>query len=110
MEKSNSIIGIDVVQILILGASAIEPSKYDEFSWKYMELKFGELFKEKYPHIHSNYVPKRNSSILDKSLWNFDVFGVIGNSNGTCKRKTWLNMFFKNMEPCRLYSKKNYNV
>jgi len=38
--------GIDVVQIFDSWASAIEPNKYDEFSWKYM-IEISEYLKEK---------------------------------------------------------------
>jgi uroporphyrinogen decarboxylase len=49
--------GVDVVQIFDSWAAAIEPGKYDEFSWKYM-VEIAEYLKEKYPHIPIIMFPK----------------------------------------------------
>ncbi|HIC79083.1 MAG TPA: uroporphyrinogen decarboxylase, partial [Sulfurovum sp.] len=42
--------GVDVIQIFDSWAAAIEPSKYDEFSWKYM-VEIADYIKSKYPNI-----------------------------------------------------------
>ena len=49
--------GVDVVQIFDSWAAAIEPSKYDEFSWKYM-VEISDFIKAKYPHIPIIMFPK----------------------------------------------------
>jgi hypothetical protein len=67
--------GIDVVQIFDSWAAAIEPSRYDEFSWSYM-VEIAEYLKEKYPHIPVIMFPKGIPAFLDKVYGNFDVFGV----------------------------------
>ena len=69
--------GADVVQIFDSWAAAIEPSKYDEFSWKYM-VEITEYLKEKYPHIPIIMFPKGISAFIERGLiyGNFDVFGV----------------------------------
>ena len=69
--------GVDAVQIFDSWASAIEPSKYDEFSWKYM-VEIAEYLKEKYPHIAVILFPKGVAPFIERG-WvygNFDVFGV----------------------------------
>jgi uroporphyrinogen decarboxylase len=98
--------GIDVVQIFDSWASAIEPSKYDEFSWKYM-VEIAEYLKEKYPHIPVIMFPKGIPSFLDKVYGNFDVFGVDwGTPMSLAKEKLGDKYVLQgNMEPCRLYSK-----
>lgn len=69
--------GVDVVQIFDSWAAAIEPSKYDEFSWKYM-VEISEYLKEKYPHIPVIMFPKGVAAFIERGLvyGNFDVFGV----------------------------------
>ena len=67
--------GIDVVQIFDSWAAAIEPSLYDEFSWKYM-VEIAEYLKEQYPHIPVIMFPKGIPASLDTIYGNFDVFGV----------------------------------
>ena len=63
--------GIDVVQIFDSWAAAIEPGKYDEFSWKYM-VEIAEYLKAKYPHIPVIMFPKGTPAFLDKVYGNFD--------------------------------------
>ena len=48
--------GIDVVQIFDSWAAAIEPGKYDEFSWSYM-VEIADYLKSKYPHTPYYHVP-----------------------------------------------------
>jgi len=100
--------GIDVVQIFDSWASAIEPSKYDEFSWKYM-VEIAEYLKEKYPHIPVIMFPKGVASFIERGLvyGNFDVFGVDwGTPMALAKEKLGERYVLQgNMEPCRLYSK-----
>ncbi len=100
--------GIDVVQIFDSWASAIEPSKYDEFSWKYM-VEIAEYLKEKYPHIPIIMFPKGISAFIERGLvyGNFDVFGVDwGTPMALAKEKLGDRYVLQgNMEPCRLYSK-----
>jgi uroporphyrinogen decarboxylase len=76
--------GVDVVQIFDSWAAAIEPSRYDEFSWKYM-VEIAEYLKEKYPHIPVIMFPKGVSAFIATKLG--DKYVLQGN-----------------MEPCRLYS------
>ena len=100
--------GVDVVQIFDSWASAIEPSKYDEFSWKYM-VEIAEFLKEKYPHIPVIMFPKGISAFIERGLvyGNFDVFGVDwGTPMALAKEKLGEKYVLQgNMEPCRLYSK-----
>ncbi len=100
--------GIDVVQIFDSWAAAIEPSKYDEFSWKYM-VEISEYLKEKYPHIPVIMFPKGVASFIERGLvyGNFDVFGVDwGTPMAMAKEKLGDRYVLQgNMEPCRLYSK-----
>ena len=49
-------------------AAAIEPSKYDEFSWKYM-VEIAEYLKEKYPHIPVIMFPKGIPAFLKEVWW-----------------------------------------
>jgi uroporphyrinogen decarboxylase len=99
--------GIDVVQIFDSWAAAIEPSKYDEFSWKYM-VEISEYLKEKYPHIPVIMFPKGVASFIERGLvyGNFDVFGVDwGTPMALAKEKLGEKYVLQgNMEPCRLYS------
>ncbi len=99
--------GIDVVQIFDSWASAIEPSKYDEFSWKYM-VEIADYLKEKYPNIPIIMFPKGVPAFLDKVYGNFDVFGVDwGTPIELAKEKLGDKYVLQgNMEPCRLYDKK----
>ncbi len=100
--------GVDVVQIFDSWASAIEPSKYDEFSWKYM-VEIAEFLKEKYPHIPVILFPKGITAFVERELvyGNFDVFGVDwGTPMALAKEKLGQKYVLQgNMEPCRLYNK-----
>jgi uroporphyrinogen decarboxylase len=97
--------GVDVVQIFDSWAAAIEPSKYDEFSWKYM-VEISDFIKAKYPHIPIIMFPKGVPAFLDKVYGNFDVFGVDwGTPMALAKEKLGVKYVLQgNMEPCRLYS------
>jgi len=100
--------GIDVVQIFDSWAAAIEPSKYDEFSWKYM-IEIADYLKAKYPHIPIIMFPKGIPAFIECGLvyGNFDVFGVDwGTPMALAKEKLGDKYVLQgNMEPCRLYSK-----
>jgi len=98
--------GIDVVQIFDSWASAIEPSKYNEFSWKYM-VEIADYLKSKYPDTPIIMFPKGVSAFLDQVYGNFDVFGVDwGTPMALAKEKLGDKYVLQgNMEPCRLYSK-----
>jgi len=98
--------GIDVVQIFDSWAAAIEPEKYDEFSWKYM-VEIADFLKEKYPHIPIIMFPKGIPAFLDKVYGNFEVFGVDWSTPmSLAKEKLGEKYVLQgNMEPCRLYSK-----
>ncbi|MCK9472392.1 uroporphyrinogen decarboxylase [Sulfurimonas sp.] len=98
--------GIDVVQIFDSWAAAIEPSKYDEFSWKYM-VEIADYLKGKYPNIPIIMFPKGVPAFLDKVYGNFEVFGVDWSTPmGLAKEKLGDKYVLQgNMEPCRLYSK-----
>lgn len=98
--------GIDVVQIFDSWAAAIEPSKYNEFSWKYM-IEIVDYLKEKYPNIPIILFPKGVVGFLDKVYGNFDVFGVDWSTPmAMAKEKLGERYVLQgNMEPCRLYSK-----
>lgn len=100
--------GVDVVQIFDSWAAAIEPSKYDEFSWKYM-VEIAEYLKEKYPHIPVIMFPKGIAAFIERDLvyGNFDVFGVDWSTPmALAKEKLGERYVLQgNMEPCRLYSK-----
>jgi len=98
--------GIDVVQIFDSWAAAIEPSMYDEFSWKYM-VEIADHLKSKYPHIPIIMFPKGVPAFLDQVYGNFDVFGVDwGTPMALAKEKLGDRYVLQgNMEPCRLYSK-----
>ncbi len=100
--------GVDAVQIFDSWASAIEPSKYDEFSWRYM-VEIAEYLKQKYPHIPVILFPKGIAAFIERG-WvygNFDVFGVDwGTPMALAKQKLGDRYVLQgNMEPCRLYSK-----
>jgi uroporphyrinogen decarboxylase len=100
--------GIDVVQIFDSWAAAIEPSKYDEFSWKYM-VEIADYLKSKYPDTPIIMFPKGVASFIEQGLvyGNFDVFGVDwGTPMALAKEKLGDKYVLQgNMEPCRLYSK-----
>lgn len=100
--------GIDVVQIFDSWAAAIEPSKYDEFSWRYM-VEIADYLKSKYPETPIIMFPKGVASFIEQGLvyGNFDVFGVDwGTPMGMAKEKLGDKYVLQgNMEPCRLYSK-----
>ena len=100
--------GADVVQIFDSWASAIEPGKYDEFSWKYM-VEIADYIKERYPNIPIIMFPKGVAAFIERGLvyGNFDVFGVDwGTPMALAKEKLGDKYVLQgNMEPCRLYSK-----
>jgi uroporphyrinogen decarboxylase len=100
--------GADVVQIFDSWAAAIEPGRYDEFSWKYM-VEIAEHLKKKYPHIPVIMFPKGVSAFINMGgvYGNFDVFGVDwGTPMSMAKAKLGEKYVLQgNMEPCRLYSK-----
>jgi uroporphyrinogen decarboxylase len=100
--------GIDVVQIFDSWAAAIEPSKYNEFSWKYM-VEIADYLKSKYPETPIIMFPKGVSAFIEQGLvyGNFDVFGVDwGTPMAMAKAKLGDRYVLQgNMEPCRLYSK-----
>ncbi len=100
--------GADVVQIFDSWAAAIEPSKYDEFSWKYI-IEIVDYIKEKYPHIPIIVFPKGVAAFIERGLvyGNFDVFGVDwGTPIELAKDKLGSKYVLQgNMEPTRLYSK-----
>ena len=98
--------GIDVVQIFDSWAAAIEPSKYDEFSWKYM-VEIADYLKSKYPNTPIIMFPKGVPAFLDNVYGNFDVYGVDwGTPMELAKEKLGKRYVLQgNMEPCRLYSK-----
>ena len=100
--------GADVVQIFDSWAAAIEPGRYDEFSWKYM-VEIAEYIKERYPHIPVIMFPKGVAAFIERGLvyGNFDVFGVDwGTPMALAKEKLGSKYVLQgNMEPCRLYSK-----
>ncbi len=100
--------GVDVVQIFDSWAAAIEPSKYDEFSWRYM-VEIADYLKSKYPDTPIIMFPKGISAFVERG-WvygNFDVFGVDwGTPMALAKEKLGDRYVLQgNMEPCRLYSK-----
>ena len=100
--------GIDVVQIFDSWAAAIEPGKYDEFSWKYM-VEIADYLKERYPHIPIIMFPKGVAAFIERGLvyGNFDVLGIDwGTPMALAKEKLGEKYVLQgNMEPCRLYSK-----
>ena len=100
--------GVDVVQIFDSWASAIEPSKYNEFSWAYM-VEIAEYLKEKYPDVPIIMFPKGVSAFIQSGgvYGNFDVFGVDwGTPMSLAKEKLGDKYVLQgNMEPARLYSK-----
>jgi uroporphyrinogen decarboxylase len=99
--------GIDVVQIFDSWAAAIEPSNYNEFSWKYM-VEIADYLKSKYPHIPIIMFPKGVASFIEQGgvYGNFDVFGVDwGTPMALAKEKLGDQYVLQgNMEPTRLYS------
>jgi uroporphyrinogen decarboxylase len=101
--------GIDVVQIFDSWAAAIEPSKYNEFSWKYM-VEIADYLKSKYPDTPIIMFPKGINAFIEQGLvyGNFDVFGVDwGTSMAMAKEKLGDRYVLQgNMEPCRLYDKR----
>ncbi len=100
--------GADVVQIFDSWAAAIEPGRYDEFSWKYM-VEIAEYIKDKYPHIPVIMFPKGISAFINMGgvYGNFDVLGIDwGTPMAMAKAKLGDKYVLQgNMEPCRLYSK-----
>ena len=100
--------GADVVQIFDSWAAAIEPGRYNEFSWKYM-VEIAEHLKAKYPEVPVIMFPKGVSAFINSGgvYGNFDVFGVDwGTPMSMAKEKLGDKYVLQgNMEPCRLYSK-----
>jgi len=100
--------GVDVVQIFDSWAAAIEPGKYDEFSWKYM-VEIAEYLKGKFPHIPIIMFPKGVAAFIEQDgvYGDFDVFGVDwGTPMTLAKEKLGERYVLQgNMEPTRLYSK-----
>ncbi|MCK5294144.1 MAG: uroporphyrinogen decarboxylase [Arcobacteraceae bacterium] len=100
--------GIDVVQIFDSWAAAIEPSKYNEFSWRYM-VDIADYLKSRFPDTPIIMFPKGVSSFIEQGLvyGNFDVFGVDwGTPISMVKEKLGDRYVLQgNMEPCRLYNK-----
>ncbi len=100
--------GIDVVQIFDSWASAIEPSKYDEFSWKYM-VEIADYLKSKFPDTPIIMFPKGVASFIEQDLvyGNFDVFGVDWSTPMALAKEKLGDKYVLqgNMEPTRLYSK-----
>jgi uroporphyrinogen decarboxylase len=100
--------GVDVVQIFDSWAAAIEPGKYDEFSWQYM-VEIAEYLKAKYPHVPVIMFPKGIAAFIERGLvyGNFDVMGIDwGTPMALAKEKLGDKYVLQgNMEPCRLYSK-----
>jgi uroporphyrinogen decarboxylase len=99
--------GIDVVQIFDSWAAAIEPSKYNEFSWQYM-VQIADYLKSRHPDIPIIMFPKGIPSFIEQGLvyGNFDVFGVDwGTPIELAKEKLGSKYVLQgNMEPTRLYS------
>jgi len=100
--------GVDAIQIFDSWASAIEPSKYDEFSWSYM-VEVAKYLKSKYPDIPIILFPKGVASFIEmeKVYGEFDVFGVDWSTPmALAKEKLGKKYVLQgNMEPMRLYSK-----
>jgi uroporphyrinogen decarboxylase len=103
--------GVDAVQIFDSWASALEPSKYNEFGWKYM-LEVGEYIKNKYPHIAVILFPKGIGTNLESIDGNFDVFGVDWSTPMSLAKEKLGDKYVLqgNMEPCRLYSQEATKV
>ena len=100
--------GVDAVQIFDSWASAIELSKYDEFSWSYI-VQIAEYIKNKYPHIAVIVFPKGISPFIasNRVYGNFDVFGIDWSTSMKMAKEKLGDRYVLqgNMEPCRLYSK-----
>jgi uroporphyrinogen decarboxylase len=100
--------GVDVVQIFDSWASAIEPSKYNEFSWQYM-VEIADYLKNKYPETPIIMFPKGVASFIQQGLvyGNFDVFGVDWSTPMALAKEKLGDRYVLqgNMEPTRLYSK-----
>ena len=98
--------GVDVVQIFDSWASAIEPAKYNEFSWRYI-IEIVDYLKSKYPTTPIILFPKGVPAFLDQVYGNFDVFGVDWSTPMALAKEKLGDRYVLqgNMEPCRLYSK-----
>ncbi len=100
--------GVDVVQIFDSWAAAIEPGKYNEFSWQYM-VEIADYLKSRYPDIPIIMFPKGVASFISAGMvyGNFDVFGVDWGTPMALAKKHLGDRYVLqgNMEPCRLYSK-----
>ncbi|RLA73748.1 MAG: uroporphyrinogen decarboxylase [Epsilonproteobacteria bacterium] len=99
--------GADAVQLFDSWASAIEPSKYDEFSWSYM-IQIADYIRENHPDTPIILFPKAVPQFIPKVYGNFDVFGVDWATNMTYAKKHLSDKYVLqgNMEPCRLYNQK----
>jgi uroporphyrinogen decarboxylase len=101
--------GIDVVQIFDSWASAIEPGRYEEFSWKYM-VEICDHLKAKFPDTPIIMFPKGVASFIERGqvYGNFDVFGVDWGTPMALAKKYLGDKYVLqgNMEPTRLYSQK----
>ena len=100
--------GVDVVQIFDSWAAAIEPSKYDEFSWQYM-IQIADYLKSKYPDTPIIIFPKGVPAFIEQGgvYGNFDVFGVDWSTPMALAKEKLGDRYVLqgNMEPTRLYSK-----
>jgi uroporphyrinogen decarboxylase len=100
--------GVDVVQIFDSWAAAIEPSKYNEFSWQYM-VEICDYLKSRHPEVPIIMFPKGVAAFIEQGLvyGNFDVMGIDwGTPMAMAKEKLGDRYVLQgNMEPCRLYSK-----
>lgn len=98
--------GVDVIQIFDSWAAAIEPNKYDEFSWSYM-VDIAKYLKSKYPHIPIIMFPKGVASFIEMGgvYGEFDVFGVDWSTSMKMAKDKLGDRYVLqgNMEPCRLY-------
>jgi uroporphyrinogen decarboxylase len=98
--------GVDVVQIFDSWASAIEPSKYDEFSWSYM-IDIAKYIRQKHPDTPIIMFPKGVASFIqtDGVYGDFDVFGVDWSTPMALAKDKLGDKYVLqgNMEPTRLY-------
>jgi uroporphyrinogen decarboxylase len=98
--------GVDAVQIFDSWASALEKSKYFEFSWNYIK-EITSFLKENYREVPIIVFPKGVGAYLDDIDGEFDVFGVDWATPMALAKKILGDRYTLqgNMEPCRLYSK-----
>ncbi len=100
--------GADVVQVFDSWAGAIEPVKYDEFSWSYM-IQISDYIRENHPDTPIILFPKAVPQFIPKVYGDFDVFGVDWGTTMAYAKKHLGDRYVLqgNMEPCRLYSQKH---